>query len=86
LTDGFKIAELDLRERGMGELAGVRQSGGINLRFANLVTDGDLIAVARRTAVGMLERDPTLASPQHQTLRRRIERRYQRGIELFRVG
>jgi ATP-dependent DNA helicase RecG len=86
LTDGFKIAELDLQERGMGELAGVRQSGGISLRFANLVTDGDLISVARRAAVGMLERDPTLASPRHQALRQRIERRYERGIELFRVG
>jgi ATP-dependent DNA helicase RecG len=86
LTDGFKIAELDLEERGMGELVGVRQSGGLSLRFANLVTDGDLIAVARRAAVGMLERDPTLAAPQHQALRQRIERRYERGIELFRVG
>ncbi len=86
LTDGFKIAELDLQERGMGELAGVRQSGGISLRFANLVTDGDLVALARRTALDTLERDPTLASPQHQALRQRIERRYERGIELFRVG
>jgi ATP-dependent DNA helicase RecG len=86
LTDGFKIAELDLEERGMGELAGVRQSGGISLRFANLVTDGELIGVARRAALDMLERDPALASPQHQALRQRIERRYERGIELFRVG
>jgi len=86
LTDGFKIAELDLEERGMGELAGVRQSGGISLRFANLVTDGELVALARRTALAMLERDPTLAAPQHQALRQRIERRYERGIELFRVG
>src|SRR5216117_2912585 len=34
-TDGFKIAELDLQERGMGELAGARQSGGVPLRYAN---------------------------------------------------
>ncbi len=86
LTDGFRIAELDLQERGMGELAGVRQSGGISLRYANLVTDGDLIATARRVALGMLERDPALTLPQHEGLRRRIERRYERGIELFRVG
>ena len=38
-TDGFKIAELDLKERGMGELAGARQSGGMSLRYANLETD-----------------------------------------------
>lgn len=86
MSDGFRIAELDLKERGMGELTGVRQSGGIGLRYANLVTDSDLILAARRGAVRLLEADPTLASPAHEALRRRIERRYQRGIELFRVG
>ncbi|MBI3082039.1 MAG: ATP-dependent DNA helicase RecG [Gemmatimonadetes bacterium] len=86
LTDGFRIAELDLRERGMGELTGVRQSGGIGLRFANLVADADLVVVARRIALGMLERDPGLASAPHEALRKRIERRYERGIQLFRVG
>jgi ATP-dependent DNA helicase RecG len=86
LADGFRIAELDLRERGMGELTGVRQSGGIGLRFANLVTDADLVVVARRLALGMLERDPALASARHEVLRKRIERRYERGMELFRVG
>lgn len=86
VTDGFRIAELDLRERGMGELTGVRQSGGIGLRFANLVTDADLVVTARRTALRLLEGDPTLGAGEHEALRRRIERRYQRGIELFRVG
>lgn len=86
LTDGFRIAELDLKERGMGELVGVRQSGGIGLRFANLVTDADLVVVARRLALRMLEDDPALASQRHQLLRQRVERRYERGMELFRVG
>ncbi|MBI2074011.1 MAG: hypothetical protein HYT81_13430 [Gemmatimonadetes bacterium] len=70
----------------MGELTGVRQSGGIGLRFANLVTDADLVVVARRVALGILERDPALASAPHEALRKRIERRYERGIQLFRVG
>src|SRR5213594_4414853 len=42
-TDGFKIAELDLHERGMGELTGARQSGGVPLRYANLETDLPLL-------------------------------------------
>jgi ATP-dependent DNA helicase RecG len=86
LADGFKIAELDLQERGMGELAGVRQSGGLALRFANLVTDADLVLAARRLALRLLERDPQLTTAECRELRRRIERRYERGIELFRVG
>jgi ATP-dependent DNA helicase RecG len=86
VTDGFRIAELDLKERGMGELAGARQSGGLALRFADLSRDGDVIESARRVAGRMLQPDPTLSAPEHEALRRRIERRYERGLELFRVG
>jgi ATP-dependent DNA helicase RecG len=85
-TDGFKIAELDLQERGMGELAGARQSGGIALRFTNLERDADLVVAARRAAQGVIERDANLTQVPNEPLRRRIERRYERGIELFRVG
>jgi ATP-dependent DNA helicase RecG len=85
-ADGFEIAEQDLKERGIGELTGVRQSGGFNLRYANLAVDGDLVAAARKAALAIIERDPNLSTAQHQALRARIERRYERGIELFRVG
>lgn len=86
ISDGFRIAELDLKERGMGELAGSRQSGGINLRFTDLSRDGDLVIAARQAALAIIERDPQLAHPQHLLLRKRIERRYERGLELFKVG
>src|SRR2546425_8796191 len=64
-TDGFKIAELDLQERGMGELAGARQSGGVPLRYANFATDLPLLEAARRAAGGSIRRDPALARPGH---------------------
>jgi ATP-dependent DNA helicase RecG len=85
-TDGFAIAELDLRERGMGELAGARQSGGVPLRYANLATDLPLLEAARRAAAEIIARDPVLARPEHATYRARIVQRYERGFELFRVG
>jgi ATP-dependent DNA helicase RecG len=85
-TDGFNIAELDLRERGMGELAGARQSGGLTLRYTDLSKDGDLVRMAQAEARALLERDATLSATEHLGLRRRIERRYERGVELFRVG
>ena len=85
-TDGFKIAELDLRERGMGELAGARQSGGMALRYANFGTDLDLLEAARRAAAKIIERDPALARAEHAAYRERILQRYERGFELFRVG
>ena len=85
-SDGFAIAELDLKERGMGELAGARQSGGIALRYANLATDLPLLEVARRAAGEIIARDPALAQPEHAVYRERIVQRYERGFELFRVG
>lgn len=85
-TDGFRIAELDLQERGMGELAGARQSGGIALKYTDLAKDEDLVGAARRAAFAMMERDPQLEGREHEAFRRRIERRHGRGMELFRVG
>ena len=85
-TDGFKIAELDLQERGMGELAGARQSGGVPLRYANFATDLPLLEAARRAAGEIIARDPALARPEHAPYRERIVTRYERGFELFRVG
>jgi ATP-dependent DNA helicase RecG len=82
----FKIAELDLKERGMGELAGTRQAGGFHLRFADLETDGDLVVAARKAALALIDKDPNLSKPEQARLRSRIERRYERGMELFRVG
>ena len=85
-SDGFRIAELDLKERGIGELAGTRQSGGFNLRYADLLKDGDLIDQGRRAALDIIAADPSLSHESHKELRKRIERRYERGMELFRVG
>ncbi len=85
-TDGFKIAELDLQERGMGELAGARQSGGVPLRYANFATDVPLLEAARRAAGEIIARDPALADRHHAAYRERIVARYERGFELFRVG
>ncbi len=85
-TDGFAIAELDLKERGMGELAGARQSGGVPLRYANLETDLPLLEEARAAAARIIEADPALAAPEHAPYRARIVAKYERGFELFRVG
>ena len=85
-NDGFKIAELDLQQRGMGELAGARQSGGMELRYANLETDLALLEAARRAAGAMIATDPALERREHAAYRERIVQRYERGFELFRVG
>jgi ATP-dependent DNA helicase RecG len=85
-TDGFKVAELDLEERGMGDLIGARQSGGISVRHAKLPDDADLLEVARMQARAIVEEDPTLSRPQHAGVRERALARFPRAVELFRTG
>ncbi|HEY7615148.1 MAG TPA: ATP-dependent DNA helicase RecG [Gemmatimonadales bacterium] len=84
--DGFRIAELDLEERGMGDLIGARQSGGIELRHARLPIDEDLLTRARDLATKLIAADPALQRAEHQPLRERAVSRYPRAVELFRVG
>ncbi len=52
-NDGFRLAEEDLRLRGPGEVLGARQSGLPELRFADLTTDGDLVALAQQVVAGL---------------------------------
>jgi ATP-dependent DNA helicase RecG len=85
-TDGFEIAELDLKERGMGDLIGARQSGGVEVRHARLPDDTDLLTRARELAAEVLARDPLLQRTGNQPLRQRALARYPRATELFRVG
>jgi ATP-dependent DNA helicase RecG len=84
--DGFKIAELDLAERGMGDLIGARQSGGFEVRHARLPEDADLLARARELATKIIGLDPALQRRENQRLRERAVGRYPRAVELFRVG
>ena len=84
--DGFKIAELDLQERGMGDLIGARQSGGFEVRHAQLPADADLLIRARELASQIIEADPLLQRRENQRLRERAVSRYPRAVELFRVG
>ena len=84
--DGFKIAELDLEERGRGDLLGSRQSGGIDFKIARLPDDTDLLGEARALARAVLDADPTLSRRENKALRERALVRYPRGETLFRVG
>ena len=84
--DGFKIAELDLAERGMGDLIGARQSGGFEVRHARLPDDADLLIQARDLASAIIAADPALQRRENQRLRERAVARYPRAVELFRVG
>src|SRR5690606_33500902 len=74
-TDGFAIAEEDLRQRGPGEVLGVRQAGLPRLRVGDLVAHAALVASARAEADRVIEADPALALSEHAALRRALDGR-----------
>ncbi len=71
-TDGFEIADVDMKLRGPGDLMGTQQSGVLDLRIADLARDGQLLAEVRAVAIEILDRDPTLALPEHEPVARQV--------------
>ena len=67
-SDGFRLAEIDLRLRGEGELTGTRQSGMAAFRYAVMPGDAELLERARAAARDLLDADPALELPEHALL------------------
>jgi ATP-dependent DNA helicase RecG len=77
-SDGFVLAEEDLRQRGEGQVLGERQSGMPELRVASLVRDLELLEDARRDATEIVGADPHLQAAEHRPLRSELLRRFDR--------
>jgi ATP-dependent DNA helicase RecG len=71
-TDGFRIAEEDLRLRGPGDMLGTKQSGMMDFEIADLVQDSAQLEIARQAAQKVLAKDPSLTDPQHALLRKKV--------------
>jgi ATP-dependent DNA helicase RecG len=72
-NDGFRIAEVDLKLRGPGDLEGTQQSGmAFDLKIANIATDGQLVQMARDEAQRIIDDDPECRSPRYMLLWNRL--------------
>jgi len=68
-SDGFELAEADLRMRGPGDLEGTQQSGlPIDLKIANLAKDSQILEDSRRYAQKILDEDPQLSNEKNRAL------------------
>ena len=68
-SDGFKIAEVDLKLRGPGNMMGTQQSGILRLKIADVVKDTSILYKARQAAIKLLEEDPNLSKPENVAIK-----------------
>ena len=85
-TDGFEIAEQDLKIRGPGELLSSRQHGLPDLKMADIIDDFDLLTLARKDAFELVEKDPMLKSAEHRNIRTELARKFADSINLVDVA
>ena len=68
-SDGFEIAEVDLKLRGPGNLMGTQQSGVLNLKIADIIKDNKLLLISRECAQVLLKEDPNLTLQKNTKIR-----------------
>ena len=82
-TDGFKIAEEDLKARGPGDFFGNRQHGLPQMKLADLAGDMRLLSEAQEAAKELLERDPQLSAPEDRPVLDRVRRLFADTPDIF---
>lgn len=83
-SDGFKIAEADLKMRDIGDLAGTRQSGKSDFQIANLQRDEEMVKIACEEAERVIKSDPFLEK--HPKLRELIYSKYKERLNLVNIS
>lgn len=73
-TDGFVIAEADLKLRGPGDIQGLQQSGVVDLKLADIVKDEKILLFARELAISILKDDPELSKPENARIAQQLRR------------
>ena len=82
-SDGFEIADEDLKLRGPGELFGARQHGYMKFRLANLTEDGPIIRLARQAAFDLVRDDQNLNRGEHRALKQVFMHKYQPQLDFI---
>ena len=72
-TDGFKVSEFDLEIRGPGEFLGTQQSGLPGFKMANLVSDFEILKMARDAAFELVQKDPALEKSENALIKAKID-------------
>ena len=85
-SDGFKIANTDLKLRGPGNMMGTKQSGLLELRFTNLAEDYDSIKKTREITINLVEEDPELSSKENIDIKNYLKNNIKSNINWSRIS
>jgi ATP-dependent DNA helicase RecG len=85
-SDGFEVARADMMLRGTGEMMGLKQSGKMILKMANLTTDVAIVQQRLKDAETLLDADPQLRTPPNQATRDEFLRLYRDAESFLHVG
>jgi ATP-dependent DNA helicase RecG len=85
-TNGFDIAEMDLKLRGPGDLSGTQQSGVLNFQIADLAKDQAILERARHVAIELLTNDPQIILPENNMITTTLTEAEKQSVNFSRVS
>jgi ATP-dependent DNA helicase RecG len=85
-NDGFKIAEIDLKLRGPGNIFGTEQSGFPDLKYTNIVDDVEIILEAKQSAFELIEKDPKLKNNISAAIRKNLIKHYSKNLSYAKIA
>lgn len=85
-NDGFEISEVDLKLRGPGDIEGTQQSGVTDLKLADLARDGQILQMARQSALMILEEDAELSLHKNEIMAQRLIKMHQHKKDWSKIG
>ncbi|MHC1738760.1 MAG: ATP-dependent DNA helicase RecG [Ignavibacteriaceae bacterium] len=84
--DGFKIAEIDFKLRGPGDIFGIKQSGFPELKFSDITTDTEILIAAKKDAFEIVEKDPHFLMPENQIIKKNLISYYSDNLKYAKIG
>ncbi len=85
-NSGFELSEIDMKLRGQGDIFGTRQSGLPELKYANVITDFDLLSEAREIAFKIINDDPSLTKENNSIIKKNLKENFSSSILLSQIA
>jgi len=85
-NNGFEIAETDLKLRGPGDIFSTKQSGFPDLKYADIIHDSELISLTKNIAFGLINKDPSLDSPENSVIKKNLIKHYSDNLQYAKIA